>query len=152
MKTMKKALYLNMATSVLAFSLSFGQEIPQSQVPSLVLNSFQQDFPKATDVEWELKIDRYEVEFEIDRNDRDHEIIYNQNGEILRHKEEISAKDLPAKVLDRLNADFKVYRIKDVEKIEIKDKTIYKLDAKSYKEEWELTINSEGKILRQVAD
>lgn len=149
---MKKIFYLGAALGLFVVSLSFGQDIPQSEVPSLVVNRFQQDYPEAKDIDWEFEDGQYEVEFEIGWKGKDHEIWYDETGEILRHKEDISKGDLPTKVTKKLNADFKKYRIKDVKRIVEGDKTIYKLEAKSFTEEWELTIDNEGNIINKVAD
>jgi hypothetical protein len=51
---------------------SFAQDVPSSQVPSVILNSFKEQFSKATDVEWELNGDQYNVEFDI--SSADHEV------------------------------------------------------------------------------
>ena len=41
------------------------QEMPKSEVPSVVLNNFNTQFSKATDIEWSKKRDFYHVDFEI---------------------------------------------------------------------------------------
>ncbi len=150
---MKKSIFLSAIALSFAVSSAIGQDIPQRKVPSLIVNKFQQNFPEARDLDWEMKGENYEVEFEVGRHpDRDHEILYSPTGEILRHKQEISKNDLPAPVSKKLATDYKGYRIKDVKKIVEGNKTIYKLEAKSYKEEWELKLDSEGNILRKERD
>lgn len=149
---MKKRFFLSIIAGLFAISLSFGQDIPQSQVPSLIVNSFQQDYPNAKDIEWEMKGEAYEVEFELGWPSKDHEIRYDATGKILLHKEEISKKDLPAKVAEVLNTEYKSYRIKDIEKIVEGERTVYTLEAKSISEEWDLVIDPEGNILSKIPD
>src|SRR5680860_320876 len=42
------------------------KDIAANQVPAVVRNSFQQQFPNAKDVDWELSGNEYETDFEID--------------------------------------------------------------------------------------
>lgn len=142
--------------SVMAFlttlGQSFGQDISQLKVPSLIVNRFQQDYPEARDVEWERKDSLYEVDFELGWINNDHEIRYDAEGKVVWHKKEISKGDLPQEVKDRLSADYKFYWIKDVKEIEENNQIIYTLEAKSLTREWKLTLDKEGNILDKVAD
>lgn len=149
---MNQKIILGMVVFITFISFSFGQKMPQRNVPSVIVNSFQHDFPKAKDIEWKKKDTVYQVEFEIGWRDRDHKIWYNTSGKILRHKQEISKKDLPDKVSEKLSAEYKWYRIKDVKKIETPEEILYTLEAQSITEEWKLTLDEEGNILGRVAD
>lgn len=130
----------------------FGQDIPQNQVPSVTVNSFQQTFPKAFDVEWKLDGENYKVEFEVGLYGTDHEVWYDKAGKLVRHEEDISKDDLPQKISNKISTDFVGYSVDDVEKITEGDKTIYKLELKSLTEEWKVAFDSEGNILSKVAD
>lgn len=149
---MKKKFLLGTFICFFTVNLSFGQKIQQSQVPSVVLNQFQQNHPNARDIEWKQKPGYYEVEFETGRPDRDHEIRYDSTGKILYHKQEITKGDLPAKVINTLNTDFKRHRIRDVKKIDQAGKVTYKMEAKSITGEWDLVIDADGKIISKIAD
>lgn len=128
------------------------QDIPQSQVPSLVVNNFQQSFPKAFDVEWELKGNLYKAEFETGLLGTDHDVWYDKTGKLVRHRQEISKSDLPQKVLAKINSNFKNYRVEDVKKISEGNKITYTLELKSFSEEWKVAFDSEGTVLSKVAD
>ncbi len=142
--------------AVLAFlfltTKSFAQDITQDQVPSLVLNSFQQSYSKAFDVDWELDGEKYKVEFELGLPGRDHEIWYDESGKLLRHKEEISKGDLPKAVQTKLKTDYSSYRIDDVKKITEGALATYTLEVKNLTEEWKLALDSEGNVLSKIAD
>lgn len=142
--------------AVLAFlfstTMSLAQDIPQNQVPSLVLNSFQQSYSKAFDLEWELDGDKYKVEFELGLPGTDHEIWYDQNGKLLRHKEEISKGDLPKAVQKKLKIGYSSYRIDDVKKITEGTVATYTLEVKNLSEEWKLALDTEGNELSKIAD
>jgi len=131
---------------------AFAQDIPQSQVPTEVVNNFKKTFPDATDVEWEMDGDRYKVEFEIGLLKMDHDVWYDAAGQVLKHQEEISTSDLPKKVTAAIKRKFKGYRIEDAEKITEGNQVAYILEVKSRTEEWKLAGDSEGNILNKVAD
>ncbi|ULT28141.1 hypothetical protein KUH03_17015 [Sphingobacterium sp. E70] len=95
---------------------SFCSGYSQSQVPAVVVNSFQQKFPKAKGVDWEMKAGLYEAEFETGLFGTDHEVWIQSNGKIVRHKEELAKNDLPKAVIARVKKDFPGYRIEDVKR------------------------------------
>lgn len=149
---MNKLFLMSVITLLGAWSLTFAQEIPQSEVPSVIANRFQQDFPEAKDIEWERKGDFYEVEFEIGRPDKDHKIRYDAQANVLRHKAEITKQDLPAEIAQILDTDYPAYRIKDIKKIVDGNTTLYTLEAKTPIEEWELVFDSQGRLLSKIPD
>lgn len=126
------------------------QDIAQSQVPSIIVNSFKQNFPKASDVEWELKGDVYEVDFEI--GFIDHEAHYNKSGKLIRLKQEIKESDLPAEVRASAGKDFNGFRMSDVKKIDQQGAISYKMEMKKGNEEWIVVYDSKGKQLSKTAD
>ncbi len=129
-----------------------GQDLRQSQVPSIIINKFHNDFPDAKDIEWKKKGENYKVEFEIGYLGKDHDITYSPIADVLRHKKEISKSELPAAVKETINKEFPRYLVKDVEQIEYPDRTIYSLEVKSFRDEWDIKIDAEGKILKQKRD
>ena len=82
---------------LMATTISFGQEIPEAQVPSVIVNKFKAKFPKASDVEWEKNGEIYNVDFEIGWF-TDYEAWYNESGNLVKFTKEISEKDLPQAV------------------------------------------------------
>jgi hypothetical protein len=149
---MKTIVVFAALTLLFATRHSFAQDIPQSEVPSLVLNSFQQAFPKAADVDWEMDGDKYKVDFEIGLKGVDHEVWYDQSGKLLKHKEEISKADLPEAVQAKIKTDYDSHRIDDVKKITEGGASVYSLEAKKGNEEWKITFDSAGKELNKIAD
>src|SRR5690606_29211703 len=96
---MKKAFLIGSVVLAAFSTTTTAQDIPQSQVPSLVVNSFQKTFPKTFDAEWELQGELYEVEFETGLLGTDHHAWYDKTGKLVKHKEEISKGRLPKKLL-----------------------------------------------------
>lgn len=149
---MKKVFFIGLFALASFANTLFAQEIPQSQVPSLIVNNFQQTFSKAFDVEWELDGALYKVEFETGLLGTDHKAWYDKTGKLVRHKQEISKSDLPKKVLGKINSDFSSYRVDDVKKISESGKVTYTLELKSFTKEWKVAFDEEGNILSKVAD
>lgn len=149
---MKRKFLLSAFIVALSTIAVLAQDIPQSQVPAVVINSFQQKFPKANDIDWELKGDLYEVEFETGLLGTDHEAWFQSTGKLIKHKEEISKTDLPEKVTEKIKGDFPGYRIDDVKKITENQKVTYTLEVKNKSEEWKIAIDAQGTVLDKVAD
>lgn len=149
---MKKYILMSIIALAIGVINIFAQDIPQSQVPSLVLNSFQQKYPKAYDVEWELKGDLYKVEFEKSLLGDDVEVWFDKSGKVVRSKEEISKSELPKAVLDKIDAEFKASIIKDVEKFNENGIISYKVEIKTIREEWDVLFDEKGNILSKKLD
>lgn len=120
------------------------QDIPQRDVPSVVLNAFQSKFTDATDLEWELKGELYKAEFEIGK--RDHDVWIDKSGNIVKHKEDFPKSELPAAIRQTIEADFKGYRIDDVDKIEANGKTYFQVDLDGTTGDRDVYFTPDGKI------
>lgn len=147
---MKKQIFI---IGVLAiFSATYAQDLPQSSVPSVIVNQFNRHFPKATDVDWEMKDNLYNVEFETGWN-VDHEVWYNAKGEVIKHKEDIAESKLPKAVKNSIQSQFKGYTIDDLEQISEQGKVVYKMELNSLlKQDWNVVIDAKGTILNKIAD
>lgn len=147
---MKKQIFILGALAI--FNTTFAQELPQSSVPSVIVNQFNRHFPKAIDVEWEMKGTLYNVEFETGWN-VDHEIWYNEKGEIVKHKEDYAESKLPKAVKNTIQTTFKGYAIDDLEQISEQGKVVYKMELNSLmKQDWDVVIDAKGTILNKIAD
>ncbi len=149
---MKKIILFAMFASSVSFSGIFAQEISQRNVPSVILNKFQQEYPKALDIDWKKEADLYKVDFEIGSRRTDHDVWYNNEGKVVKHKKEIAKRDLPAAVLAKIKADFSGYRISDIKQITEAGKSIYTLELNKLTKEWKMTFDASGNILDQIAD
>lgn len=134
--------------AVVFFTTASAQDIRQSEVPSLVLNAFQSKFSNPTDIEWEKQGDLFKVEFEI--GNKDHDLWLDQNGNIKKHKEEITRADLPEVIKQKLNSDFKSYRIDDVDKIETNGKIYFVVDLDSNAGDREVIFLADGSIQQRI--
>jgi len=130
--------------------VSFAQDIAQQNVPSVVVNAFQQKFPDQTAVEWELKKGLYEAEFEV--KTLDHSVYIDSTGKIVKHKQEIPVNELPAAVTASIQKNFSGYKIDDAKKIEAGSKVTYKVDVEKGTEERKITFGADGKIEENKLD
>jgi hypothetical protein len=148
---MKRITFAITASLLLVSATALAQDIPQSQVPSVVLNHFKKAFPKAYDIEWEIKNKQYCAAFET-KLSKDHKACYNTSGELLKHTEDISARVLPGSVRSAVKNNFSGYRIDDVKKITTGSTVQYSVELKSIKEELKVYFDDKGNILKQHAD
>lgn len=148
---MKRTHILVTTALMLSVALCYSQDISESQVPSLVVNSFKQHFSKTSDVDWEMKGNEYKVEFKTGSY-TDHEAWFNKTGKMVKHKQEILSSDLPNVVQTSIKNGFSGYRIDNVKRIEMNDIITYKVELESFTQEWKIIFGQDGKILEQRAD
>lgn len=149
---MKKYIVWIPAIVFLFANPAFGQDIPASEVPSVIKNNFLLEFPKATDIDWEMEKNYYKVDFELNNN-TEYKIWYSAAGDIVKREEEISKHHLPAAILSKIQTDFKGYRIDEVDKVTTGTEIYYEVELKSLlKKEWEVTIDTNGEIRSKTAE
>jgi uncharacterized membrane protein YkoI len=126
--------------------MSCGQDIPESKIPSVVLNAVKAKYPGASDIDWEKKKDFYEAEFDMDSTE--HEFHIDANGKIIEHKREISLSELPAAVQNVLKSGYPGHGIGEVDMIEKQGQVFYELEleAKGQKDK-KVTFSSDGKLI-----
>jgi len=145
---MKKLIFV--ACSMFYAAVSFGQDLKETEVPSVVLNTFKQQFPKALDVEWKLKAALYKVEFEIGKDD--HELWLEKTGKVVKHKEEINSDQLPKDVTAAISKDYKGYTIHDPTKTDNAGIVTYKVELKKTGSELDITFDQNGKVISKKVD
>ncbi|SFA81536.1 PepSY-like domain-containing protein [Algoriphagus aquimarinus] len=141
-----------LATAITLISTgTFAQDINPNQVPSVVANSFKREFPKASDIEWELDGQNYNVDFEIGWG-TDHEIWYDAAGYMLKHEEEIPKGELPKSVATTIDSEFKDLRIDEAKKITEGKQVTYEVELENFTEEWKVFFSSTGEVLHKIND
>jgi hypothetical protein len=126
------------------------QDIPASQVPSVVLNTFKSKYSNATDIEWKLKNDIYHVEFEVEK--KDHDLWIDKSGEITKHKFDMPLSETPDAVRQKIASEFKDYKIDDVDKVEMDGKILYHVDLDGKTDDREVLFSAEGNIEENKVD
>ncbi len=143
---MKTKAFQVLAILVLSTGTIFAQDIPESQVPSIIVNSFKTEFPKATDVEWEREGEQYSVEFEIGWF-TDYEAWFTKSGKLLKFEKDISARDLPKEIKGAIKTQYKGYRIDDVKKIIENGVETYKVEIEKGNDERDLLFSKDGILI-----
>lgn len=141
----KKAIQLVVVIMMVTGTM-FAQDMRQSDVPSVVVNSFKKEFPKAKDVEWEKKGDVYNVEFEIGLSSSDYEAWYDADGKIIKYTQEIPNRDLPKAIKEKIKSEYKGYRVDDVKKQVENNIVTYLVEIEKKKEEMHLVFNEDGTL------
>ncbi len=141
-KTIKIVVLLILGTGTI-----FAQDIPKSQVPSVIVNNFKKEFTKANDVEWERQGDLYNVDFEIGWF-TDYEAWYNASGKLVKHTQEISKSDLPKAVINAIKTQYKEYSIDDVKKIIEDGVETYKVELEKWDEDFDVIYSKNGNLIK----
>ena len=126
------------------------QDVAADKVPSVVLNTFQTKFPNAKDIDWELKGDLYKVEFEI--GSRGHDLWLDKSGVIKKHKEDFPKSELPQVIRQKIEAEFKGYKIDDVDKVEENGAVFYLVDLDGTAGDRKVLFTSAGEIKENTPD
>lgn len=148
---MKKQILIMAAVISIPF-IAQSQEVLPSQVPSVIVNQFNSQFPKAIDIEWEREGHLYNVAFEMDGY-REHEVWYDAEGKLLKHTEDLSVTELPKAVTHTIKTDFRGYGIEDAKRITDYGTVVYKLELTALlQQDWEVVIAADGKVLYKMAD
>jgi|SRR5688572_576399 uncharacterized membrane protein YkoI len=135
---------------VAGLTMADAQDIPQSDVPSVVLNAFQQKYADAKAVEWENKGDVYKAEFEV--GSRGHDVWIDKSGKITKHKEDFPKKDLPQAIQQQISTEFKAYKLDDADKIEMDGKVFYQVELDGTSDDRKVLFTADGKVEENTVD
>ena len=127
-----------------------GQDLLQSDVPSVVLNAFQEKFTNVADVEWDLKGDLYKVEFKV--GSRGHDVWIDKSGKITKHKEDFPKKDLPKFIQQKITTEFSGYKLDDADKIEEGGKIYYQVELDGSADDRKVLFTADGQIKENRID
>ena len=148
---MKKQLIIFSAALGMA-TLTHAQELSVNQVPSIIVNEFNKEFPKARDVEWEMDKGLYQVEFETGWG-RDHELWYDSAAILKRQKEEMKISEIPELIRESIENGYKGYSIEEVTRITEGGFQLYHLELEGFlKQDWELVVDAAGNVISKLAD
>lgn len=145
---MKKSLLTFCAAAIAGFVSA--QDLKTSEVPSVVLSTFQTSFANATDVEWELRDNLYKADFEV--SSVDHEIWIANDGTVKRVEKELTDKDLPVAIKNKIQAELGKFKIEDVTAITESNQVTYEVDLDSSSEERTVLFSADATILSNKID
>lgn len=130
--------------AVIISSAVFAQDIPASQVPQAVKNALKAKFPKTTGLDWEMKGELYEAEFDV--NMVDHKALLDASGKFVIFKRDIRAAKLPQAVRNTIQSQYKDFRIDDAEKLEKEGIIYYQVELDGKPHDQKLVFTADGKI------
>ncbi len=119
------------------------RDIAESEVPSVVRNAFSSEYPNAKDIDWEMKGEDYEVDFEVENVD--HSVLLNSSGKIIMQKEDITREDLPEAVMAGINSEFANLKLDGAERVEKDGKTFYQVELDGTFRDKEVIFTADGK-------
>ena len=125
MKTIKIAAFMLAATTALS-----AQDLKMNEVPAKLQSTFIQEFPKATDREWEKDGLNYKVEFDLGK--MEHEVWYDINGKVLKTEMEVPKSELPKNLADKVRSMYEGYKIDEVKIIEMDSKKNYEIEVEKW--------------------
>ncbi len=133
-------------TAILAgmFISCDNDDSPNVETPSVVLNTFQSEFPDATDVEWEKFQEDFEVEFEIENND--HTAILTSEGNLRKYKYDILISELPGPVTATIKTNYESNKIDDTEILIIDGVTYYQVEFEKTLMDEQVVFNATGEM------
>lgn len=138
---------------LLAFGVTFTlQTTAQNQiskkVPEKVLTAFQQKFPSAQKVKWEMENEsEWEAEFKI--NKIEYSANFLTDGTWVETEYEAKKADLPENILAILTQNFKGYELEEIEVVETPAGTGYELEIEVDEEEFYLEFDPNGKLVNE---
>lgn len=130
---MKQQLALLIMAAIAGVSCN-SQDIAPEKVPAVVVNTLKAQFPNAIDTEWEKKDAIYEADFDTETG-AEMTVQIDASGKILMQKQDIQFSDLVAGIQNILQAQYKDFKVDEVEKVERGAVVFYQveLDGKGMK-------------------
>ncbi|MFV0392278.1 MAG: PepSY-like domain-containing protein [Paludibacteraceae bacterium] len=116
-----------------------------TQPVAKIKTEFDKKFPQATDVEWKVSNNVYEIDFDV--NHVDYEAWYDNNANLLMYKHDIAHNELPAAVSSALANDYQGYILDEVEKVYKGNVVGYYLDLEKNNTEIHAFYNGDGTFI-----
>ena len=128
---------------------SQAQDIDSKNVPVAVKTTFSKAYPKATNVDWEMKGADYKVDFDLGKTD--HSAIYAASGKNISFEKDIPNNQLPATIAKSIKVKYPKGRVDDVDWINTGGKITYKVDIEGMPDV-NVWYSADGKFIKELAD
>lgn len=135
--------------AIVLFTTGFAkaQDLNSADVPGNLKDTFNKEYPKATDVEWEKEMDNYKVEFDLNR--RDHEVWYNASGSMIKKEQEMVETELPQSIRAAIQSKYAGYRVDDVEMVWKNKINTYDVELEKGQDEKHVIFDDKAKVLSE---
>ncbi len=128
--------------AVLAMSLFACAQTP----PKSVTDNFNSKYPGVTKVKWDHEeANEWEAEFKMNSNTMS--ASFDNTGKWLETEKEVKKNELPVTILNACNTNYSGYKINEASEIEKPDFKGYELGIEKGKEELEILVTGDGKIV-----
>lgn len=144
---MKQIIFMTMLVAGLMISCD-ADDNPNVETPSVVLNTFQSNFPNALDIEWEKARENFEVEFELDQIE--HTALLSSDGMLIKYKYDMLLSELPETVRQYLKANYETNEIDDVEALNVDESVYYQVEIDKILSSDKVILNSNGEIAQDI--
>lgn len=125
---------------------TFAQNINQSDIPAVVLNSFQLKFPNAEDVSWKLEEGNYHIKFEV--NGKFNELYLDYRGKFLKYHQDLWGSEVPQRVINTIKSKVKFFDLNDADLIKEGNETYYEINFELNGKDHDFWIDEKGKLLK----
>src|SRR5882724_9864121 len=109
---MKKMIVL---VAVMISFAAVAQKVQEKDVPAVVKSAFQKQYSKVAKAKWSKEGDKFEAEFEVNKEETS--VVIDASGNITETETEIETNQLPKEVTEYLKSNYKGQSIREAAKI-----------------------------------
>ena len=144
---MKKLLVLIVCLTFVLGVSAMNQK--DEKIPAAAKSGFAVKFPTAQKVKWNVeKPGEFEAEFIL--NGVETSALVDAKGTLLETEAEIKESELPLAVKATLAKDFAGYKLDEIEKVtDVRGITTFEMEASKGKDELEISLDANGKLLKK---
>jgi hypothetical protein len=124
--------------------------INNNGIPENVLKTFNQNYPEAKNVEWEMEGNNYEAVYT--ENNLERSIVYNKEGVIILTESQINITDLSDNIKNYINENYPASEIEKAEKEDSNEGIFFEVEVKNDDEKVVLVFDSNGNFLKIEKD
>lgn len=125
-------------------------DLPNTDIPSVILNTFEAEFDNPTNTDWEMKGEDYEVKFEI--QNVEYTALFNGSGALLKYKKDITETDLPEAVTTVLQSEFSSKKFDDFELLDIDNVEYYQVEIEETLRDKVIIFTASGEIASDIPE
>ncbi len=118
-----------------------------ADIPATVKTAFEQKYPKADKVKWEMDSSNYKVKFKMD--DIKYSNVYNAAGSVLEAETRLEITALPQPVAKAISAQFPGYTIKKVDQSDRAGKMVYEVEIDKDTATWDVHFSPAGEVIKK---
>ena len=136
--------------SVAFFMVNYvsAQKLKESEVPKNVISAFQAKFKGAKVKKWEKENDKFEVEFDFNKNEMSAD--FSADGKLLESEQEIKTSELSKTITDYITKNYAGYKLGEAAKITGADgKISFEAEVSKGKEKMDLIFDDKGNFIKK---